>query len=390
MSKEILFSTEARRKVFNGVNKVANAVKISLGPKGRNIMIERPFQSVLVTNDGVTVAKSIDLEDKFENLGASLVIQSANKTNDVAGDGTSTSAVITQALVEEGLKFVESGMNPIGIRRGMEQALKETLEQLKKGSKTISTKKEITQIATISSESKETGEMLAKIMEEIGNDGVVTIETANTTSGKDYEIVKGLDFEKGYISPYFINNQERQETVLNDCLVLVTDRVLSNGKEAVEFLNRIIEAGEKNILIIAEGVEGAFLTTLVVNKMNGVVNSVAVVAPEFGDYRKALLEDIAALSGTEVVVKDKVLKLEKIDVEKLGRFGKVVVTKDKTTLVNGVGDVEQRISAIVYELLEETDSFVKERLKTQSVQTGLLKIWLHLIALKNLKLALFY
>ena len=309
MAKQIVYGEDARRRIKAGVDKVANAVKVTIGPKGRNVILAKSYGGPTITNDGVSIAKEIELEDKYENLGAGLIKQAAEKTNDVAGDGTTTATVIAAALVREGLKFVETGINPVGIRRGMEAAKDEVVAILKKHSKTISSKKEIAQVATISAESREMGEMIAEVIEEVGKDGVVTTEQSNTL-GLTKEVVEGMNFEKGYISPYMMTNVESQSAEIENPAILITDKKISVINDIVPLLNSLAQSGEKDIVIIAEDVDGEALSTLVVNRLRGVLNVLAVKAPEFGDNRKAMLQDIATLTGGQVISEEKGMKLE--------------------------------------------------------------------------------
>ena len=364
--KQILYTKEAREKVSAGINKVADAVKLTLGPAGGNAILENQF-GLVISNDGFTIAKDIELEDKFENLGVKLIRQVAERSDRQAKGGRTTAVTIAQELIKEGKKYIEAGMNPIKIRLGMEIACKEAIEKIKRSAKKISTNEEITQVATISSESRETGELVAKVLKKIGKDGVVNVEGDSTETS--FELVDGFKFDKGYISPYFVNN-EHQEAVLNDCLVLLSDKKISNGKEAVEFIEKILQSGEKNILIIAEDLTDQALATFVVNKMQGVVNVVAVRSPEWGDWKKKVLQDIACLTGTKVLTDDNAIKMGDIPIEDLGRLKKVVVTKDSTTLIGGKGDVESRITTLKYELFKEKDVVEAERLEQRIGKLG--------------------
>ena len=365
MSKQISYGTDARKRIKMGLDKVADAVKTTLGPKGRNVILAKSYGGPTITNDGVTIAKEIELKDKFENLGAELVKQVAEKTNDIAGDGTTTSTVIAQALVREGLKFVETGINPIGIRRGMEAAKVEIVAALKKHSKKISSKEEIAQVATISAESREIGEMIADVMDTVGKDGVVTTEQSQTM-GLSKEVVEGMNFDKGYISPYMMTNVEHQKAELSNPAILITDKKISAIAEIVPVLEKLAQTGKKDIVIIAEDVDGEALATLVVNKLRGVLNVLAIKAPEFGDSRKAMLEDIALLTGGQVIAEDKGMKLESVEPSMLGSAQKVIATKDDTTIVGGKGKkkaIEARVAEIK-SLIEKSESeYDKERLK---------------------------
>ncbi len=365
MAKQILYGSDARKQIKVGIDKVADAVKVTLGPKGRNVILAKSYGGPTITNDGVTIAKEIELKDKFENLGAELIKQVAEKTNEVAGDGTTTSTVIMQALVREGLKFVETGINPVGIRRGMEAARNEVIEILKKNSKKISSKQEVTQVAIISAESREMGEMIADVMDTVGKDGVVTTEQSQTL-GLSKEIVKGMNFDKGFISPYMMTDAEAQTAELTSPAILITDKKISAIADIVPLLNELAKTGKKDIVILAEDVDGEALATLVVNKLRGVINVIAIKAPEFGDNRKALLDDIAILTGATVVSQDKGMKIETTTLAMLGAAQKVIATKDTTTIVGGKGkkkDIEARVAEIK-SLIEKTKSeYDREKLK---------------------------
>ncbi|QQR77277.1 MAG: chaperonin GroEL [Candidatus Moraniibacteriota bacterium] len=365
MAKQIAYSEDVRRRVKAGIDHVADTVKVTLGPKGRNVILDKGFGAPTVTNDGVSIAKEIELKDKFENLGASLVKQVADKTNDAAGDGTTTATLITQSIVREGLKFVETGINPIGIRRGMEAAKDEVVAILRKNSKKISSKEEMTQVATISAESREMGEMIADVMDEVGKDGVVTIEESQSF-GLSKEVVEGMSFDRGYVSPYMVTNVESQSAEIKDAFILLTDTKISAINEVLPLLEKVAQGGKKEFVIIAEEVEGEALAMLVVNKLRGTLNVLAVKAPEFGDSRKAMLEDIAILTGGQVISKDKGMKLESVDISMLGQAQKVIATKDDTTIVGGKGtkkSIEARIAQLK-SLIEQTDSeYDREKLK---------------------------
>jgi chaperonin GroEL len=365
MSKQIAYGAEARKKIKAGIDKVADAVKVTLGPKGRNVIIAKQYGGPTITNDGVTIAKSIELPDAFENLGAELVKQVAEKTNDVAGDGTTTSTVVTQALAREGLKFVETGINPVGIRRGMEAARDEVVAVLKKHSKKIGSKEEIAQVATISAESREMGELIADVMEAVGADGVVTTEQSQTL-GLSKEVVEGMSFDKGYISPYFMTSPEQQKAELSDPAILITDRKISAVAEVVPVLNELAQAGRKDIVIIAEDVDSEALAMLVLNKLRGVLNVLAIKAPEFGDNRKAVIEDIAILTGAQVVSQDKGMKLESATLSMLGTAQKVIATKDDTTIVGGKGKkkaIETRIAELKGLIDRSESDYDREKLR---------------------------
>ena len=365
MAKQIEMGVDARKKIKLGIDKVANTVKTTLGPRGRNVILDKGYGSPTITNDGVSIAKDIELEDKFENIGAQLVKEVASKTNDVAGDGTTTSTVMAQALVGEGLKFVETGISPIGIRHGMEEGKKDVIEILKKNSKKISSKEEIAQVATISAESKEMGEIIATVMDEVGKDGVITVEESQTF-GFDKEIVEGMNFDKGYVSPYMITDVETQKAELKDPHILITDKKISSIQEILPLLEKIAQSGKKELVIIAEDVDGEALATLVVNKLRGTLNVLAIKAPEFGDNRKAMLEDIAVLTGGQVITEDKGLDLKKAELSMLGVAQKVIATKDDTTIVGGAGkkkDIDARVEQIKAHLENSDSKWDKEKLQ---------------------------
>lgn len=365
MAKQISYGVDARKKIKAGIDKVADAVKVTLGPKGRNVILGKSYGAPTITNDGVSIAKEIELSDKLENLGASLIKQVAEKTNDVAGDGTTTSTVITQALVRDGLRSVEAGANPVSARAGMEQAKDDLIAALKQGRKQINSKKEITQVATISAESTEMGELIADVMDTVGKDGVVTTEESQTF-GLSKEIVEGMNFDKGYISPYFMTNAEAQVSELSNPAILITDRKISAIAEIVPILNELAKTGKKDIVIIAEDVDGEALATLVVNKLRGVLNVLALKAPEFGDTRKAVLDDIALLVGAQVISAEKGMKLEATTLAMLGTAQKVIATKEDTTIVGGKGKkktIENRVAEIKA-LIEKSDSdYDREKLQ---------------------------
>ncbi len=365
MAKNIAYSEDARKKIKMGIDKVADAVKVTLGPKGRNVILGKSYDGPTITNDGVSIAKEIELADKLENLGASLIKQVAEKTNDVAGDGTTTATVITQALVRDGLRSVEAGANPVSARRGMEQAKDDLIAVLRQGRKEIHSKKEIAQVATISAESAEMGNLIADVMDTVGKDGVVTTEESQTF-GLSKEIVEGMNFDKGYISPYFMTNAEDQVASLSNPAILVTDKKISAIAEIVPVLNELAKTGKKDIVIIAEDVDGEALATLVVNKLRGVLNVLAIKAPEFGETRKAVLEDIALLTGAQVISGDKAMKLEATTLAMLGTAQKVIATKDDTTLVGGKGkkkDIDARIAHIRTLIEKSKNGYDREKLE---------------------------
>ncbi len=356
MAKELHFDERARRGLETGVNKLADAVKVTLGPKGRNVVIGKRWGAPTITNDGVTIAKEIELEDHFENMGAQLVKEVATKTNDVAGDGTTTATVLAQALVREGLKNVAAGANPIALKRGIEQAVAAAVKSIKALAKEVDDKAEIAQVASISAADPSIGEVISDAIDKVGKEGVVTVEESNTF-GVELEFTEGMQFDKGYISAYFVTDQDRQEAVLEDAYVLVANQKISAAHDLIAILERVMQAG-KPLLLIAEDVDGEALATLIVNKLRGTFASVAVKAPGFGDRRKAMLADIAVLTGGQVVSEELGLKLENTDLSLLGRARKIVVDKDSTTIVEGAGseaDVKGRIAQIKREI-EDTDS----------------------------------
>jgi chaperonin GroEL len=356
MPKILKFDDEARRSLEAGVNKLADAVKVTLGPKGRNVVLSKKWGAPTITNDGVSIAREIELDDPFENMGAQLVKEVATKTNDIAGDGTTTATVLAQALVREGLRNVAAGASPTGLKRGIEKAVAAAVEAIKAQSKEIDDKSEIAQVAAISAADPAIGEVLADAIDRVGKDGVVTVEESNTF-GMELDFTEGMQFDKGYLSPYFVTDQDRQEAVLDDALVLLNQGKISSVQELLPVLEKVMQAG-KPLLIISEDVEGEALATLVVNKIRGTFNSVAVKAPGFGDRRKAMLGDMAVLTGGQVVAEEVGLKLDNITLDLLGRAKKVIVTKDTTTIVDGAGsedDIKARIAQIKREI-DDTDS----------------------------------
>jgi len=365
MSKQILFNEEARKKIKSGVDQLANIVKVTLGPKGRNVILDKGFGAPQIVNDGVTIAKEVDLEDKFENMGASLIKEVASNVNDNAGDGTTTATVLAQAMVAEGLKNVAAGASPIAIKHGMEKGIKAMVVELKNNAKPISTKAEKQQVASISANDPEIGVMIAEALEEVGNEGVITVEEGQGF-GIEKESVKGMQFDKGYVSHYMVTNTERMEAEFSGAPILITDKKISSLQEILPLLEKIAQTGKKDLVIIAEDVEGEALATLVVNKLRGAFNVLAIKAPGFGDRRREMLEDIAILTGGKVISQEVGLKLENTEIEMLGQAGKVIATKDNTTIVDGQGDklaVETRINQL-RKAIENTDSdFDKEKLQ---------------------------
>ncbi len=364
MAKQLLYGEEARRALERGVNILADAVKVTLGPKGRYVVLDRKFGSPTITNDGVTIAREIELEDVFENQGAQLVREVATKTNDIAGDGTTTATLLAQAIVREGLKNVAAGANPMAIKRGIERAVDVAVEEIKNMSKEISGKEDIARVATISADDREIGDVIADAIEKVGKDGVVNVEESNTF-GMDLEFTEGMQFDKGYISPYFVTDAERMEAVLEDPYILMANRKVGSVQDLLPVLEKVIQSG-RPLLIIAEDVEGEALATLVVNKLRGTFTGIAVKAPGFGDRRKRMLEDIAILTGGEVISDELGLKLENTTVAQLGHARKVVVDKDNTTIVDGAGELD-KIKARINQLkaeIEITDSdFDREKLQ---------------------------
>ncbi|GAB4074107.1 chaperonin GroEL [Barrientosiimonas marina] len=364
MAKELKFSEEARQSMMRGINTLADSVKVTLGPKGRNVVLDKSVGSPLITNDGVTIAKEIELEDNFENMGAQLVSEVASKTNEVAGDGTTTATILSQAMIREGLKNVASGANPVGIRRGIEQAVEVATSELKTISKPVEGKESIAQVAAISSDDDEVGQLIAEAMERVGNDGVITIEESSGFN-TELEVVEGMQFDRGYSSPYMVSDQDKMEAVLDDPYILITDKKIGNMQEVLPLLEQVVQEN-KPILIIADEVEGEALATLVVNKVRGTFNAVAVKAPGFGDRRKAMLEDIATMTGAQVITEDLGLDLKNATMDQLGRANKIVVTKDNTTIVEGAGDpqtISQRVSQLRAQAEESTSDFDKEKLQ---------------------------
>ncbi|MBU1255412.1 chaperonin GroEL [Patescibacteria group bacterium] len=365
MAKQIKFDEQARRRLKNGVDKLANAVKVTLGPKGRNVVLDKGFGSPEITNDGVTIAKEIELENKFENIGASLVKEAAEKTNDAAGDGTTTATILTQAIVTQGLKNVTAGANPLSLKRGIEKGVKAVVKELQKMSKPVSGKGEIAQVATISAEDSEVGDLIAEAIQEVGKDGVITIEESQTF-GLSKETVKGMRFDKGYISPYMITNAEKMQAEFEDPYILITDKKISSIQEILPLLEKVTQTGKKDIVLIADDIDGEALATLVINKLRGTFNALAIKAPGFGDKKKEMLHDIAVLTGGQVISEELGLKLENTEMKMLGRARKVISNKENTTIVEGKGskaDIETRVNQIRTELNNSDSEFDKEKLQ---------------------------
>ena len=364
-AKKVLFGDDARSRMVRGINTLANAVKVTLGPKGRNVVLERSFGGPLITKDGVTVAKEIELKDKFENMGAQMVREVASKTNDNAGDGTTTATVLAQAIVTEGMKYVAAGMNPMDLKRGIDKAVEAAVAELKKISKPVTTNKEVAQVGTISANSdKEIGDIIAEAMDKVGKEGVITIEDGKSLHN-ELEIVEGMQFDRGFLSPYFINTPERQAAILDKPFILLHDKKISNIRELLPVLELVAKAN-RPLLIIAEDVDGEALATLVVNSLRGILKVVAVKAPGFGDRRKAMLEDIAVLTGGTVISSDLGLTLDKTTLEQLGSAKRVEVTKENTTIIDGAGDkaaIENRVASIRQQIEATTSDYDREKLQ---------------------------
>ena len=364
MGKIIKFNEDARKALEVGVDTLADAVKITLGPKGRNVVLDRGFGAPMITNDGVTIAKEIELKDPIENLGAQIVKEVATKSNDVAGDGTTTATVLAQALIKEGLKMVASGANPVFIRRGMELASKKVIEELTKRAKKVESNEEIAQVGAISAGDIEIGQLIAQAMEKVGESGVITVEEARSLD-TTLDVVEGMQFDNGYLSPYMVSDSERMVVEMDNPFVLITDKKIANMKELLPILEKTVELG-RPMLIIAEDVEGEALATLVVNKLRGTLNIAAVKAPAFGDRRKAMLQDIAILTGGEVISEEKGIKLETADINFLGQAKKVRITKDNTVIVDGLGEkdaIQARIGQIKNSIAETTSDYDREKLQ---------------------------
>jgi chaperonin GroEL len=364
-AKDVRFSSDAREKMLRGVDILANAVKVTLGPKGRNVILDKSFGAPRITKDGVTVAKEIELDDKFENMGAQMVREVASKTNDKAGDGTTTATVLAQAIVREGAKYVAAGMNPMDLKRGVDLAVAEAVKDIAKRSKKIKDSAEVAQVGTISSNGdKSIGEMIAKAMQKVGNEGVITVEEAKTAD-TELDVVEGMQFDRGYLSPYFITNAEKMIAELDDAYILIHEKKLSSLQPMLPVLEAVVQSG-KPLVIIAEDIEGEALATLVVNKLRGGLKVAAVKAPGFGDRRKAMLEDIAILTGGQMIAEDLGIKLENVTLAMLGRSKRIRIEKENTTIINGVGkkaDIEARIGQIKAQIEETTSDYDKEKLQ---------------------------
>ncbi|MEK7585603.1 MAG: chaperonin GroEL [Patescibacteria group bacterium] len=365
MAKQIVYNDEARSLLKNGVDKVANAVRVTIGPKGRNAVIDKGYGTPMITNDGVSIAKEISLKDKIENMGAEIVKEVASKTNDIAGDGTTTAVVLTQALITEGFKKTTLGVNSVGIRLGIEAATREVVAALRTLAKPIKSKQETKQVATISAESEEFGEIIADAIDKVGKDGVVTVEESQSFTVES-ELVEGMQFDKGYASPYMITDADRMEADYEDALILITDKKISSIKDILPILEKLATSGKKELVIIAEDVDGEAMATLVVNKIRGIFSTLAIKAPGFGDRRKEMLEDIAVLTGGRVISEEVGLKLENADLNMLGRARKVVATKEATTIVGGKGkkgEIEARVAQIKKQIENSDSQYDKDKLK---------------------------
>ncbi len=364
MAKQIVFNEDARHALERGVNKLAEAVRVTLGPKGRNVVLDKKFGSPLITNDGVTIARDIELEDPFENMGAQLVKEVATKTNDVAGDGTTTATVLAQAIIREGLKNVAAGANPMEIKRGIEKAVEAIVADIKAHAKTVESKQAIAQVASISASDSSIGEFIAEAMEKVGKDGVITVEEAKGMT-TELEVVEGMQFDRGYVSAYMITDTDKMEAVLNDPYILITDKKISAIADILPVLEKVVQSG-KPLLVIAEDLEGEAMATLIVNKLRGTFTAVGVKAPGFGDRRKAMLEDIAVLTGGQVITEDLGLKLENTTIDMLGRCRQVRVSKEETTIVDGAGQqdaINGRVESIKKQIDETTSDFDREKLQ---------------------------
>ncbi|MFH1413204.1 MAG: chaperonin GroEL [bacterium] len=365
MAKQIIFNEQARLALKKGVDKLVNAVKVTLGPKGRNVVLDKTYGAPVITKDGVTVARDIELEDKFENMGAEIVKEVASKTNEVAGDGTTTAALLTQSIITEGLKLVAAGVNPIEIRHGIEKKVAEIVNNLKKMSKQISTTEEIAQVASISANDAEIGKIIAQAMDSVGHDGVITVEEGQSF-GVEKEVVEGMQFDKGYVSPYMITNAEKMKAEMSDPYILITDKKISSIQEVLPLLEKIAQSGKKDMVIIAEDIDGEALATFVVNRLRGTFNVLGIKAPGFGDRRKAMLADIAILTGARVISEEVGLKLENTEISDLGQARKVEASKDNTTIVGGKGEqlkIQERVGQIKREIENSDSDYDKEELQ---------------------------
>ena len=364
MAKQVIYGEDARKALLAGIDKLSNTVKITLGPKGRNVVLDKKYGAPLITNDGVTIAKEIELEDPFENMGAQLVKEVATKTNDVAGDGTTTATLLAQALVTEGMKNVAAGANPMVVKKGIQKAVAAAVEAVKANSKPVTTSEDIARIATVSSADETVGKLIAEAMDKVSADGVITVEESKT-SETSCDVVEGMQFDRGYISPYMVTDTEKMEAVIDDAFILITDKKISNIQEILPLLEQLVQAGKK-LVIVAEDVEGEALSTILVNKLRGTFTCIAVKAPGFGDRRKEMLKDIAILTGGEVITSDLGLELKDTQIPQLGRAKQVKITKENTIIVDGAGDVAEikgRISQIKSQIAETTSDFDREKLQ---------------------------
>lgn len=381
MAKDIKFSEDARAGLRRGIDKLANTVKVTLGPKGRNVVLDKGFGSPTITNDGVTIAKEIELKDKFENLGAQLIKEVAEKTNDVAGDGTTTATVLAQAMINEGLKNIAAGANPMALRRGIEKATNKAVESLKKNSKPVSGKEEIAQVASISADNPKVGELIAEVMDMVGRDGVITVEEGQSI-GIEKEVVEGMQFDQGFASAYMVTDTTRMEAIVDEPMILLTDKKISSAQEIVPVLEKVVNAGKKDLVIIAEDVDGEALTTLVLNKLRGVFNTLCIKAPGYGDRKKEMLSDIAILTGGTVISDETGGKLDDENIlEMFGRARKIVADKDKTVIVEGKGDekdIKERISQLKSQIDKTESEFDKEKLQERMAKlaggVGVIKV----------------
>ena len=365
MAKQIVYKEDARKQLKAGADKLADAIKVTLGPKGRNVVLDKGFGSPTITNDGISIAKEIELEDRVENMGAEIVKEASEKTNDVAGDGTTTAVILAQSIIAEGLKNVAAGANPLALRKGIKKGSEAAISSLKEMAKAVTTKEEKAQVATISAEDKEMGDLIAQVMEEVGKDGVVTVEESKTF-GLQKEIVRGLQFDRGYISPYMITDTEKMQAAYEDPYILITDKKISSLQEVLPILEKIAQAGKKELVIIADDIDGEALATLVVNKLRGTFNTLAIKAPGFGDRRKEMLEDIAIVTGGKVISEEVGLKLDKTEITMLGQARRIVADKENSTIIEGKGDkgaTDARISQIKQELKSSTSDFDKDKLQ---------------------------
>jgi len=365
MPKQILFHEKAREALKKGVDTLANTVKVTLGPKGRNVVLDKGYGAPTITNDGVTIAKDIELEDKFENLGASIMREAAEKTNDSAGDGTTTATVLAQIMIQEGMRFVKEGVNPMGVRAGIEQAAKKVGEELREIAKPVKSSDEIAQVATIAAESTELGKIIAEAINKVGKDGAITVEESQGT-GIEKEIVEGLQFDRGYVSPYMVTNAERMEAVMEGAQILITDKKISSIHDILPLLEKLAKSGRKELVIIADDVDGEALATLVVNKLRGAFSALAIKAPGFGDRRKEMLEDIAVVTGGQVVSEDLGIKLESVELSMLGSARRIVAGKENTTIIGGKGkkpEIEKRVKQIRNQIEETKSDFDREKLE---------------------------